>query len=69
MACCELPKDFDIILSSTADICESSQQSLRSVLMDMVLDADQEKAGRAMQAMLKISKLDVAALQKAYEGE
>ena len=38
-------------------------------LIDMLLDADQEKAGRAMQAMLKMKKLDVAALQKAYDGK
>jgi hypothetical protein len=37
-------------------------------LIDMLIDADQEKAGRAMQAMLKMGKLDVAALQKAYDG-
>jgi predicted 3-demethylubiquinone-9 3-methyltransferase (glyoxalase superfamily) len=37
-------------------------------LIDMLLDADKKKAGRAMQAMLKMGKLDVAALQKAYEG-
>ena len=38
-------------------------------LIDMLLDTDQEKAGRAMQAMLKMSKLDAAVLQKAYEGK
>lgn len=38
-------------------------------LIDMLLDTDQEKAGRAMQAMLKMSKLDAAVLQRAYEGK
>ncbi|MCV3243210.1 VOC family protein [Mesorhizobium sp. ZC-5] len=38
-------------------------------LIDMLLDTDQEKAGRAMQAMLKMSKLDAAVLQKAYDGK
>ena len=38
-------------------------------LIDMLLDVDQERAGRAMQAMLKMSKLDAAVLQKAYEGK
>lgn len=37
-------------------------------LIDMLRDADRKKAGRAMQAMLATGKLDVAALQKAYEG-
>ncbi|WP_088348416.1 MULTISPECIES: VOC family protein [Rhodomicrobium] len=37
-------------------------------LIDMLLDADKEKAGRAMQAMLKMSKPNVAALQRAYDG-
>jgi predicted 3-demethylubiquinone-9 3-methyltransferase (glyoxalase superfamily) len=30
--------------------------------------SDREAAGRAMQAMLKMSKLDVAGLRQAYEG-
>jgi predicted 3-demethylubiquinone-9 3-methyltransferase (glyoxalase superfamily) len=30
--------------------------------------SDREKAGRAMQAMLKMQKIDVAALQKAFDG-
>jgi predicted 3-demethylubiquinone-9 3-methyltransferase (glyoxalase superfamily) len=29
---------------------------------------DREKANRAMQAMLKMKKLDIAALQAAYDG-
>jgi len=38
--------------------------------MDVVFsDPDKEKAQRAMQAMLKMQKLDVAALRAAAEGE
>ena len=34
----------------------------------MLIDDDKEKAGRAMQAMLKMKKLDAAELQTAYDG-
>ncbi|MQA24611.1 MAG: VOC family protein [Micromonosporaceae bacterium] len=46
-----------------------SWQVIPDVLDDMISDPDQEKAKRAMEAMLKMGKLDVAALQKAYAGE
>ena len=32
-------------------------------------DADREKAGRAIQAMLGMQKIDVAAMRKAFDGE
>ena len=35
---------------------------------ELVSDDDQEKVGRVMQAMLKMKKLDIAALEKAYGG-
>jgi predicted 3-demethylubiquinone-9 3-methyltransferase (glyoxalase superfamily) len=34
----------------------------------MLGDNDVEKASRVMQAMLQMSKLDIAALRQAYEG-
>ena len=37
-------------------------------LPDMMSDPDQKKAGRVMEAMLKMKKLDLAALKKAYAG-
>jgi predicted 3-demethylubiquinone-9 3-methyltransferase (glyoxalase superfamily) len=37
-------------------------------LTDMLRDADRAKAGRAMAAMMKMKKMDVAALRKAYNG-
>lgn len=40
-----------------------------SGLADMVADKDTDKANRVMQAMLQMIKVDVAALQRAYEGE
>ena len=39
-------------------------------LSDMLMDDDKAKAGRAMQAMLKMRKLDVATLKgPAYAGD
>jgi predicted 3-demethylubiquinone-9 3-methyltransferase (glyoxalase superfamily) len=37
-------------------------------LLEMIKDSDKEKSNRAMQAMLKMKKFDIAALQRAYEG-
>lgn len=38
-------------------------------LYDLIGDPDEEKAARAMAAMLKMSKMDLAALEKAAAGE
>jgi predicted 3-demethylubiquinone-9 3-methyltransferase (glyoxalase superfamily) len=45
-----------------------SWQIVPTVLADMMADPDREKARRATEAMLKMVKLDVAALQAAYAG-
>jgi predicted 3-demethylubiquinone-9 3-methyltransferase (glyoxalase superfamily) len=45
-----------------------SWQVVPTALMDMITGPDQEKAARAMKAMLAMGKLDIAALQKAYDG-
>ncbi|MFI6035927.1 VOC family protein [Streptomyces sp. NPDC051315] len=45
-----------------------SWQVVPRVLIDMVTDPDQEKAARATKAMLSMGKLDIAALQQAYDG-
>src|SRR6267154_2640879 len=45
-----------------------SWQLVPPVLSKLLNDKDQAKAGRVMQAMLKMRKLDINALQKAYDG-
>ena len=45
-----------------------SWQVVPTVLLDMITDPDPRKAGRATEAMLTMTKLDIAALQKAYAG-
>ena len=39
-----------------------------TVLIEMMSDPDQEKSGRAMQAMLQMKKLDIAELERAFAG-
>jgi predicted 3-demethylubiquinone-9 3-methyltransferase (glyoxalase superfamily) len=45
-----------------------SWQVIPRQLNEYLGGADRDGAGRAMQAMLKMSKLDVAGLRQAYEG-
>jgi len=37
-------------------------------LLDCIGSSDKEAAGRAMHAMLKMQKIDIAAIEKAYNG-
>ena len=46
-----------------------SWQIVPSVLGEMLGDRDPQKAQRTLQAMLKMQKIVIADLQKAYEGE
>jgi predicted 3-demethylubiquinone-9 3-methyltransferase (glyoxalase superfamily) len=46
-----------------------SWQVVPSRLIDLISDPNTEKAARTAQAMYKMSKLDIAALEKAYAGE
>lgn len=45
-----------------------SWQVVPKVLHEMILDPDAEKSGRVMEAMLKMKKLDIGALERAYTG-
>ncbi|MEU0335235.1 VOC family protein [Streptomyces sp. NPDC006193] len=45
-----------------------SWQVVYARLIDMIADPDPGRAGRAVQAMMTMDKLDAAALDKAYDG-
>jgi len=45
-----------------------SWQIVPSALTEMLGDKDPEKAGRTMQAMLQMKKIDIEVLKRAYEG-
>lgn len=45
-----------------------SWQVVPTILPEMLQDKDPEKAKRVMAAMLKMKKIDIASLKKAYEG-
>jgi predicted 3-demethylubiquinone-9 3-methyltransferase (glyoxalase superfamily) len=46
-----------------------SWQIVPKVLGQLLGDKDRAKAGRAMNAMLEMRKLDIAGLRRAYEGQ
>ena len=46
-----------------------SWQIIPTALGQMLNDPNLEKAGRVMQAMLKMNKIDIQALQEAYDGQ
>ena len=46
-----------------------SWQIVPSVLGSLLGDKDRAKAGRAMQAMMKMTKLDIPTLERAFNGE
>ena len=45
-----------------------SWQIIPTVLSELLGDPDHEKAGRAMQAMLQMKKIDIQGLKQAYDG-
>jgi predicted 3-demethylubiquinone-9 3-methyltransferase (glyoxalase superfamily) len=46
----------------------ASWQVVPIVLVEMITDPDPEKSGRVMEAMLKMKKIDIAELKRAYAG-
>ena len=46
-----------------------SWQIIPKILGELIGDSDPEKAGRAMQAMLGMQKLDIAELKRAHAGK
>jgi predicted 3-demethylubiquinone-9 3-methyltransferase (glyoxalase superfamily) len=46
-----------------------SWQIIPDALGQLLGDPDRAKAGRVMQAMMKMVKIDVAELKRAYDGE
>lgn len=45
-----------------------SWQIVPEILTDMLTDPDSEKSKRVMNALLKMKKIDIITLEKAYEG-
>jgi predicted 3-demethylubiquinone-9 3-methyltransferase (glyoxalase superfamily) len=45
-----------------------SWQVVPTILSELIADPDPAKSGRAMQAMLKMKKLDIAELKRAHAG-
>jgi predicted 3-demethylubiquinone-9 3-methyltransferase (glyoxalase superfamily) len=77
---CETQEEVDYYWNKlTADGGEESQcgwlkdkfglswQIIPKILMEMHRDKDPKKAARVMQAMLQMRKIDIQALQKAYD--
>jgi len=46
-----------------------SWQIVPRVLIEMIGDKDPQRAQRVMAAMLQMKKIDIATLQRAYDGE
>ncbi|MFA5921960.1 MAG: VOC family protein [Methylococcaceae bacterium] len=46
-----------------------SWQIVPNALIELLSDTDPAKAGRVMQAMMQMTKIDIAALKRAYEAQ
>ncbi|NTU99180.1 VOC family protein [Candidatus Falkowbacteria bacterium] len=77
---CETQQEIDDLWEKLSAGGETSQcgwltdkfgvtwQIVPSILEKLMGGPDKKKSGRAMEAMLKMTKLDIDALKKAYEG-
>ncbi|MBV9349416.1 MAG: VOC family protein [Patescibacteria group bacterium] len=77
---CEDQEEVDYFWSKLSAVSEAEQcgwvkdkfglswQIIPRQLGEMLSDADPEKANRTLEAMLKMKKIDIAALQAAYKG-
>lgn len=80
MVDCETQAELDEIWSKLSAVPEAEQcgwlkdkfglswQIVPRALPELINDPDKEKAGRVLQAMLKMKKLDIEALRRAAEG-
>ena len=81
MVVCQDQKEVDKLWEMLSEAGEKSRcgwlkdrygvswQIVPALLGDMLHDPDMVKAQRVMQAMLSMDKIDIAVLQKAYEGK
>lgn len=77
---CETQEEVDELWGKLTDGGEESQcgwlkdkfglswQIIPNALGELLGDPDRERAGRVMQAMLQRRKIDIGALQQAYDG-
>jgi predicted 3-demethylubiquinone-9 3-methyltransferase (glyoxalase superfamily) len=77
---CEDQKEIDYYSSKLSAVAEAEQcgwlkdkyglsWQISPVAMEEMLQGDQEKVDRVMEAFMKMKRVDLAALKKAYEGE
>jgi predicted 3-demethylubiquinone-9 3-methyltransferase (glyoxalase superfamily) len=77
---CETQEEVDYYWEKLSDGGEKSQcgwlkdrfglswQVVPTILGKLMQDEDKENANRVMQAMLQMTKIDIAKLQQAYDG-
>jgi len=78
---CDTQEEVDMYWSKLSAVSEAEQcgwckdkyglswQIVPTILPKLLADPDKEKSGRVMMAMLQMKKIDVAGLQKAYDGK